>query len=140
MNRKHLVVGVFVTITAVALLVPTQYVSATHLPNGLRWSIVGNGFGGQLVLSYNSNGGVSGTAFGDRIIGFYDGSTEKILFMRISNPADPSTFQVYIGYYFQDRTGTGPSRATIAGSFITPAGAGGSSERNEFGWYAQTIP
>jgi hypothetical protein len=140
MNRKSLVIGILVTITVLALLVPMQYVSATHLPNGLRWGIVGNGFRGDLVLSYNSSGDLSGTAFGDRIIGFYDGRTEKILFMRISNPAIPSTFQVYTGYYFEDRTGPGPSRATITGTFVTPAGAGGSAERNEFGWHAQTTP
>jgi hypothetical protein len=136
MNHKRTFMTTATTLVTSALILamtifPMQYVSAQLPPNGEVWGVSANGFSGQLVLSYNGNGQVTGTIFGDRIIGFVDGNTQKIVFMRMPNPADPSTFQVYTGYYSRDG-----SAHVIQGTFMTPAGAGGSPQRNEFGWSA----
>jgi hypothetical protein len=62
--------------------------------------------------------------------------------MRLANPSDPTSFQIYTGFLFKDTTtnslGMPLCYQTLSGSFLTPAGAGGSATRNEYGWYAQS--
>ena len=55
---------------------------------------------------------------------------------------DPTSFQIYTGFLFKDIIPTAQGSPlcyqTLSGSFLTPAGAGGSATRNEYGWYAQS--
>jgi hypothetical protein len=62
--------------------------------------------------------------------------------MRMTNQFDPTTFQIFKGYMFRD-FGTAPVGGTttcfniLAGEMLTPAGGGGSAQKNEYGWYAK---
>jgi hypothetical protein len=112
------------------------------LQNGATWTVNGNGHIDKLTFSYTPQGSISGTMYGDRIIGFWDHNSQKIIFMRLDNPSDPSSFQTYTGFLFKDAKenpqGSPLCYQILSGSFLTPAGAGGSANRNEFGWYAQS--
>ncbi len=113
---------------------------ALNLPTG-RWSINGNGSTGNLqITSINAQGQLTGTVYGQPIFGFWDGTTNKIVFMRVSNASQPNTFQVYTGYLFRNPANpqAGQNVAyTLAGSFEAFSGAGGTAQRNLFGWFAQ---
>lgn len=127
----------------IAINLPLQVVNAEVLKNGATWTLNGNGHIGKLIVSYTTQGSVTGSIYNpnEQIIGFWDNNSQKIIFMRISNPSDPSSFQVYTGYLFKDvRQFDGSQKCyqTLTGSFLTPAGAGGSATKNEYGWYAQT--
>lgn len=147
-NRKSWIFFIALSICLlliIAINVSIQDVNAEVLKNGAEWKVNGNGHIDKLTFSYNTNGGVSGTMYGDRIIGFWDNPSQKIIFMRLDNPSDPSSFQTYTGYLFIDiRPNLNPQGTanlcyqSLAGSFLTPAGGGGSSSRNEFGWFAET--
>jgi hypothetical protein len=123
---------------------PIQVVNAAvlTLQNDNNWTVNANGHQDTLRFSYTSQGSVSGFMYGDRIIGFWDHNSQKIIFMRLDNPSDPTSFQIYTGFLFKDTTtnslGNPLCYQTLSGSFLTPAGAGGSATRNEYGWYAQS--
>ena len=60
--------------------------------------------------------------YDDRIIGFWDHNSQKIIFMRLDNPSDPTSFQIYTGFLFKDTT-TNPlgmplCYQTLSGSFL----------------------
>ena len=126
----------------IAINSPIQVVNATVLTLQNNWTLNANGHIDILRFSYTPEGSVTGTIFGDRIIGFWDHNSQKILFMRLANPSDPASFQIYTGFLFEDTRPTAQGSPlcyqTLSGSFLTPAGAGGSATRNEYGWYAQS--
>lgn len=63
------------------------------------WDINGNGWEGKLTITaVDAQGRVTGSVYGDQILGFWDDVSKKITFMRLTNPGDPSTFQTYTGY------------------------------------------
>lgn len=101
-----------------------------------EWDINGNGFTGVLVIkSIKSDGSLDGasTAFGNKILGFWDEAARKITFLRLVKPDDPSSYQIYTGYLMSDG-------ATIAGSFEAFQGSGATAERSVFGWFAKLPP
>jgi hypothetical protein len=111
-----------------------------------HWRIKANGFQGDLnIASVDNQGRLSGTLTmqnepTDQIVGFWDERSEKIIFMRILNPSDPSAGQIYTGHLFCIPIGcssTGQNTLTLAGSFEALATGGGSAERSVFGWYAE---
>ena len=112
------------------------------LQNNNNWTLNANGHMFNFRFSYTPQGSVSGTMFDERIIGFWDHTSQKIIFMRMANPSDPTSFQIYTGFLFKDTTtnslGSPLCYQTLSGSFLTPAGSGGSATRNEYGWYAQS--
>jgi hypothetical protein len=97
-----------------------------------NWKLNANGYPGTLTITaIDTNGNLtSSTAFGNKIIGFWDEDGRKITFIRVMNENDPSTFQIYTGYLM----GT----TTIAGSFEAFQGGGGAAKRSVFGWFATT--
>jgi hypothetical protein len=127
------------------VMIPIKNANAWHertqLPAG-TYTINGNGFMGELSI-FNTNGRIEGNVFGDRIIGFWNDVTHTIIFMRMGNPSNPFTFQVYEGYMFMT-TERNPSTGALlcysnfAGEFLTPGGGGGSPQRFEYGWFART--
>ena len=116
---------------------PIQGVNAAvlTLQNNNNWTVNANGHQDTLRFSYTPQGSVSGIMYDDRIIGFWDHNSQKIIFMRLDNPSDPTSFQIYTGFLFKDTTtnslGTPLCYQTLSGSFLTPAGAGGSATRND---------
>jgi hypothetical protein len=110
----------------------------TSLPIGaLPWKINANGFEGDLILSaVDAEGRLTGTVLGNNIVGFWDEASQRITFIRVSNPTDHKFDQVYTGYLFRNPLGP-DSVFTLAGSFQTFQGTWGSAQRNVFGWFAQ---
>lgn len=114
-------------------------------PKG-TWTFVGNGHFGTLHIDEN-NGQVTGQVYGDRITGFWDDVSHKILFTRGGTPGqtdllNPLAIQIYKGYLFptaerNSTTGIGYCYVNFAGEFLTPGGGGGSPQMNEFGWTAK---
>ena len=99
------------------------------------WDINANGFPGTLSIQQIDGAGNLGgsTVFGEQIIGLWDDTSQKLTFMRVSNPADPSTNQIYTGYLMEPQ---GNQPMALAGSFEAFQGSGGAATRSIFGWFA----
>lgn len=96
------------------------------------WSINGNGFSGTFVVGGVDPAGnlTNCSAFGNKVIGFWDEQSRKLTFLRIVTPSDPGTYQVYTGYLMTDLK-------TLAGSFVAFSGSGGTAQQPVFGWSAK---
>jgi hypothetical protein len=80
--------------------------SAPSLPLG-TWEVNASGDRGPLQLaSVSRQGELRGTLFGNEIVGFWDELAEKVMFVRIMNPAVPSTVQLFTGYLFRNPGGS----------------------------------
>jgi hypothetical protein len=102
------------------------------LPAG-QWNVNGNGFTGVLNIStVDGNGNLAATIYGDQVIGLWDDVSQRITFVRLPNPSDPSTAQVWNGYLFSNAT-----LHTLAGSFEGFQGSGSIARRTTYGWFAQ---
>jgi hypothetical protein len=109
-----------------------------ELPTGIWDVYANNNDRGQFnIVSIDAQGKVSGTVFGNQIFGFWDDVAKKLTFMRIINSADPSTFQIYTGYYFRNRPGEGYRSYTLTGFFEAFSGTGATAQRSLYGWYAR---
>jgi hypothetical protein len=94
------------------------------------WVINANGSIGELFIGFDQNTGnlVDATAFDNPVYGFLDGS-RRISFVRVIDPNDPTTIQVYTGYFLGEDL-------QIAGTFTAFQGTGGVASDNIYGWYA----
>ena len=102
------------------------------LPTG-SWNLDGNGFPGTLTLdSVDNNGNVKGSAYGNAIFGFWDDAAQKLTFMRVIDPSNASSMQLYTGCFF-----TSAGTPTLAGTFQAFSGSGGTPLHQVFGWYAR---
>jgi hypothetical protein len=115
-------------------------VAAPSLPLG-TWEINAGGDRGPLQLvSVSHQGELRGTLFGTEIVGFWNERAQKITFVRLLKPADPSTAQMFMGYLFRNPgglRGVGTATYTLAGSFEALAGMGATVSQAVYGWYAQ---
>ena len=134
------IIAASVSILSIAsMLLFVETVNASHDPNippGGNWAFNANGYPTILSFVIDSTGKVSGSVYGNPIIGFWDDIEHKILFMRMVNE-NPASFQIYKGYMFEIMVQPNVCIRTLAGEFLTPAGAGGTPQRNEYGWIAQ---
>ena len=138
-HRKALYALAASTVVSLLFLQTIEFANAI-LPTG-TWKINGNSFRGDLVItSVDGSGKLTGTIYGGQsIIGFWDEASQKITFMRLINPADPSTFQIFTGYLFSNCATD--CLHTLAGSFEAFAGSGATAQRTVYGWFAQiSIP
>jgi hypothetical protein len=115
--------------------------SVAHAQTG-KWTIDANGFLGELDIEWiDSAGNLGGTAYGQPMFGFWDEDAKKITFMRVIDPYNPSSLQIFTGYMFVDPlfwAGNGGSTSyTLAGYFEGFAGTGASAKRSVWGWHAQ---
>src|SRR5262245_26175344 len=66
------------------------------IPNPVGiWAINGNGFPGVLSIpsiDLQRNLGAGSTVYGQHIFGFWDDPAQKLTFMRVITPTDPTTF------------------------------------------------
>src|SRR5438105_570054 len=92
---------VLLTMAVAAVAMCNSAARAQSLPIG-AWTIDANGFVGDLDISLDMAGNVTGTAYGQTILGFWDEDAKKIVFVRVIDSADPSSFQIFTGYFFQD--------------------------------------
>ena len=120
------------------------------------WQMNANGYRGELVINaVDPQGNLRGTVFGNPIVGFWDETAQKILFVRSTNPADPSEMQVYTGFHFDANQPLFPTGGTVpppppsfppappfqfrmlTSSFEAFAGPGGVASRRTYGWMAR---
>ena len=113
---------------------------AANIPKPAHWSILGNGHLGHLVFYADAEGRVTGTVFGDQIIGFWDEETGKLTFVRIPKSKQPDAYQFYTGYRFSWSEIDGSLRHGLAGAFEAFAGTGAKYQRVTFGWYGLLDP
>jgi hypothetical protein len=114
--------------------------AALTVPLG-TWELNASGDRGPLqIASVSHQGELRGTLFGKAIVGFWDDRAQQIRFVRILDPAEPSTTQLFTGYLFRNPgglRGAGNATYTLAGSFTALAGTGATAARAVYGWYAQ---
>lgn len=109
-----------------------------NLPSGLTWNISANGSSGTLIVNVDGAGNITGTVFGQTIVGYFDSSSGALYFLRVTSP-DLSTFQVYKGKAFpQVVTSSSITQTiaalTLAGEFEEYPVTGTVSH---FSWFAQ---
>jgi hypothetical protein len=101
------------------------------------WSFSANDVAGQLTLIDDGSGNLSGTIDGNQqVLGFWDATAQKVTFLRILDPADPSTVQVYTGYLSSHLEGIDLIVYTLLGSYQAFSGPDVTAQRNVFGWSA----
>jgi hypothetical protein len=104
-------------------------------------TIIANGFSGEPKIDPpDASGNITGTVYGDPIIGFWDETSLRIVFMRLINANDPSTFQLYTGYQSTNPvTVFNPpgsvTQLTLAGTFEGFAGSRATAQRVVYGWF-----
>jgi hypothetical protein len=69
----------------------------TSFPGSLGpWHFFANDVAGHLILKDDGSGKLSGTIDGNQqVLGFWDAAVQKVTFLRILDPANPSSVQVY---------------------------------------------
>ena len=106
-----------------------------------NWDIDGNGSRGVLAIqAVDAQGRLNATVYGQRVVGWWDEQDRRITFLRLINPNDPTSFQSFSGYAWDEPPDPDrPGRTTyyLAGSFETYAGAGGTAARPTYGWFAR---
>jgi hypothetical protein len=107
------------------------------LPVGAIWTFSGNNFTGNLRISVDSAGNVSGhlnvgEVFSE-ILGFWDERSQKVTFIRKSS--DPSHIQVYTACFFQEGLASDPIYR-LTGFFEAFQGTGAVAQRGVYGWIA----
>ena len=106
------------------------------LPTG-SWEIDANGYVGELEIKSITNGRLTGTVLGNPIDGFWSNSMKRIVFMRVIDPNDASTLQVFTGYYWRELQPPPIGTSFLAGFFEAFQGSGGTAKRSVFGWTAR---
>jgi hypothetical protein len=114
--------------------------AAASMPLG-TWEVNAGGDRGPLQLvSVSYQGELRGTLLGTEIVGFWDERAQQVTFVRLLNPVDPSTVQLFTGYLFRTAgglRGVGTATYTLAGSFTALPGTDATAARAVYGWYAQ---
>jgi hypothetical protein len=79
----------------------------------------------DLTLSSDDNGNLSGTLAGSQLMGFWDADAMRAVFLRIQDPTDPTSIQVFTGYLSSSVQGIDQLAYTLAGTYQAFAGANG---------------
>lgn len=101
------------------------------------WQFQANGIEGKLSLADDGNGNLSGNIDGNQqAIGFWDAAASKVTFLRITDPGDPSSVEVYTGYLSAHVLGIDMVAYSLAGSVQAFSGPQVNAQKNVFGWSA----
>lgn len=105
-------------------------------PSG-TYDLVANGHEGELdIVSIDANGRISGSMFGDRMIGVWDSTAQMIMLTRIRRPENDAFNQIYTGYGFLEGVSAGSNHFMVLTGYFQDF-VPGSSQRAVFGWYAK---
>lgn len=99
------------------------------------WNVNGNGYAGLLwIEGVDAQGNLlpNSTIYGDKIYGFWDDAAQRLTFVRVINPADPTAQQIYLGYLMESQA---DRSLAFAGFFHAFSGTGAVARRVEYGWY-----
>jgi hypothetical protein len=103
---------------------------ASVLPG--QWDVNAHGFLGTLnIQGVDPAGRVTGTLFDNQMLGFWDEPARCLTVIRIINPADTSTWQIFTGYLTKDQ---GKEYYWLAGDFVGFAGTGATPHCPQWGW------
>jgi hypothetical protein len=91
---------------------------------------------GELTLTSDDDGRVTGTLEGGKIFGLWDPDASKVTFLRFTDPTDPTATQVFTGYLSSRVQGVDQIANTLTGHYQAFVGAGVTAQRNTFGWTA----
>ncbi len=101
------------------------------------WQFSANGVEGKLSLKDDGNGNLSGSIDeNQKVLGFWDATARKVTFLRITDPSNSSTVQVYTGYLFCRGIGIDQISCTLVGSYQAFSGPDVTAQQNVFGWGA----
>jgi hypothetical protein len=111
---------------------------AERFPGSLGpWRFMTNGVEGKMTLRDDGNGNLSGTIDEtQQLLGFWDANLQKVTFLRIVDPTDPSAIQVYSGYLFSHGEPIDIIAFTLTGSYQAFSDSDTTAQRNVFGWNA----
>jgi len=107
---------------------PTSFLSGT-------WTSNSNGYTGNSIFTFLSNGNIIGNFLGSTIYGgFWDQASRSVVFVIETNTNDVTTQQFYRGYLTQYALGS--SYQNIDGYFVALSGTGATADVTEYGWSA----
>jgi hypothetical protein len=106
-------------------------------PSG-QWKFNGNGFTGVLNITVDNQGNVTGDVIGNPITGFYDKDAGRIIFLRIIDTNNPSTYQIYTGY-IRSSLNQNDFDYVFDGYFEAFSGTGAVARRPVYGWDASNV-
>lgn len=129
-------IAALIILTIVCL---SAQVLGQSLSNGI-WKVNGNGFEGTLIINIKSVVGpivqIEGSIYGEEIVGTYDTRIRRLNFLRMINKSQPSSYQWWVGYLFQNQNGI-QVKHTLAGTFGSFGPRGTANEMIEAGWVAE---
>lgn len=106
-----------------------------------EWEIHANGGRGTLRLEeIDELGRIFGTAFEQRITGWWSERARRLTFVRENGDSETTADQAYEGYGWDELPAPGEPRVYyLAGSYEAFAGGGGAKDRQSFGWVATLV-
>ena len=129
-----------------AALVISVSAQAQNSPAG-TWAYTNNGHVGNLALTVDSAGNVTGTmtdtgVTGNPVKGFWDSSSLKLTFYRAINgttsETPPDFIEIFTGYMFPCNV-SAPAAQCLAGTFEAFAGTGATAQKTVFGWFGKQV-
>jgi hypothetical protein len=69
-------------------------------------------------------------------VAFWNDTSKEITFIRVINPNNPATFQIYTGYWFPRSSAQPGGPSELAGFFEAFLGTGATASRVRYGWFA----
>jgi len=111
------------------------------LQSNFQGRIITDNATGDFSLTYGG-GNLSGSVFRSPIVGVFDESVGKLDFIVLRNLSDPSTFEVYTGYRYNDPTPPLPDEPFV-GATVEFAGTykkfSGNPADNTHAWRASVL-
>jgi len=114
-------------------ITPTVFTSGT-------WNCNSNGYTGYFYAYFNSDGSITGSFRGTTISdGFWNIQSRSVDFIIVTNPAVPTSQQIYHGYLEEYELFS--TEQVLNGYFTALAGTGAVADVTEYGWQAYiTLP
>ena len=122
----------FLLLLTAALVIATAGQAAS--PAG-KWRVNANGFTGEMSLSVDSAGNVTGSFLGSPVKGFWTDSAAKLVLYRAVG-ANFEQIQIYQGYMQPCFNLVPNGSQCMQGSYQAFGGTGATASKNAFGWYA----
>jgi hypothetical protein len=101
------------------------------------WQFSANGIEGSMTLTDDGTGNLSGSIDGHQsLLGFWDARTRTVTFLRIIDPSNPVSVQVYTGHLSSSVTPPDLLHFILSGSYQAFSGPGVTAQDHVFAWSA----
>ena len=118
-----------------AVFAPAAVAEATAIPLGFYTIIANNSFGNLEITAIDPAGIMTLSVLGSQAIGFYNSTTNSILFLRQAGAA-LDTIQQFFGELLVRPGSPGSCTFAFTGTFTAYAGTVGTAARHNFAWVA----